>query len=349
MPGPAAQHHVDRLAAVPVGQLQRRPAGGLLQVAVAPAQQADQHRVEVHPGPGQPVLVPGALPGLPVRVPAQHARLDQRGQPGGEHLPGRADPPAQVVEAPDPGEDLAQHQQRPLLPDQLQGAGDRAGVGVVPQRFGYRHASRLSSLDRPSKCGEAGSVSRTQGSSGDWPARAVRDDRGAAGRAAAGTPGRLRRGAGLPGRPVAGQRVPAVLHRDRLAADRRAGPPADRRRPGPPRRWCWRWPAPRWSAWPTRPVVDGGRAVELGVVVADRWQRHGLGWPLCAAGARARRWRAACRCCARTRCRTTPGSAGMLRRRWPDGAPRYGDGTLVWELPLRASWHDTTGPAARER
>jgi hypothetical protein len=28
--------------------------------------------------------------------------------------------------------------------------------------------------------------------------------------------------------------------------------------------------------------------------------------------------------------------ARILRRRWPDGAPRFADGTLVWELPLRA-------------
>jgi hypothetical protein len=28
--------------------------------------------------------------------------------------------------------------------------------------------------------------------------------------------------------------------------------------------------------------------------------------------------------------------AKILRRRWPDGAPRFADGTLVWELPLRA-------------
>jgi hypothetical protein len=28
--------------------------------------------------------------------------------------------------------------------------------------------------------------------------------------------------------------------------------------------------------------------------------------------------------------------AKILRRRWPDGAPRFVDGTLVWELPLRA-------------
>jgi RimJ/RimL family protein N-acetyltransferase len=29
-------------------------------------------------------------------------------------------------------------------------------------------------------------------------------------------------------------------------------------------------------------LVDDGRAVELGVVLADRWQRRGLGWQLCA-------------------------------------------------------------------
>jgi hypothetical protein len=28
--------------------------------------------------------------------------------------------------------------------------------------------------------------------------------------------------------------------------------------------------------------------------------------------------------------------AKILRRRWPDGTPRFADGTLVWELPLRA-------------
>jgi RimJ/RimL family protein N-acetyltransferase len=82
-------------------------------------------------------------------------------------------------------------------------------------------------------------------------------------------------------------------------------------------------------------VVDGGRAVELGVVVADRWQRHGLGWPLCAAALTP----ALLRGVPVLRAHTLPDNArvaAMLRRRWPQGAPRYDDGTRVWELPLRA-------------
>ncbi|HYT10070.1 MAG TPA: hypothetical protein VEL73_05350 [Mycobacteriales bacterium] len=54
MSGPAAQRDVHRLAAVAVGQLDRRPAARLVQVAVAPAQQRDQHRVEVQARLGQP-------------------------------------------------------------------------------------------------------------------------------------------------------------------------------------------------------------------------------------------------------------------------------------------------------
>ena len=93
-------------------------------------------------------------------------------------------------------------------------------------------------------------------------------------------------------------------------------------------------------------LVDGGRAVELGVVVADRWQRRGLGWPLCAAALAP----ALARGIPVLRARTLPDNARVgkiLRRRWPEGAPRFDDGTLIWELPLRAE--NVTGPAALER
>jgi acetyltransferase len=82
-------------------------------------------------------------------------------------------------------------------------------------------------------------------------------------------------------------------------------------------------------------LVDDGRAVELGVVLADRWQRRGLGWQLCAAALVP----ALARGVPVLRAHTLPDNARvakMLRRRWPDGAPRFADGTLVWELPLRA-------------
>jgi acetyltransferase len=82
-------------------------------------------------------------------------------------------------------------------------------------------------------------------------------------------------------------------------------------------------------------LVDDGRAVELGVVLADRWQRRGLGWQLCAAALVP----ALIRGVPVLRAHTLPENARVaksLRRRWPDGAPRFTDGTLVWELPLRA-------------
>lgn len=93
-------------------------------------------------------------------------------------------------------------------------------------------------------------------------------------------------------------------------------------------------------------LVDGGAAVELGVVVADRWQRRGLGWPLCAAALAP----ALARGVPILRAHTLADNARvatMLRRRWPGAGPRFDDGTLIWELPLRPEY--VTGAAARER
>jgi RimJ/RimL family protein N-acetyltransferase len=81
-------------------------------------------------------------------------------------------------------------------------------------------------------------------------------------------------------------------------------------------------------------LVDGGRAVELGVVLADRWQRRGLGWQLCAAALVP----ALVRGVPVLRAHTLPDNARVariLRRQWPESSPRFADGTLVWELPLR--------------
>lgn len=80
-------------------------------------------------------------------------------------------------------------------------------------------------------------------------------------------------------------------------------------------------------------VLDGGRAVELGVVVADRWQRRGLGRPLCAAALAP----AVAAGVPLLRAHTQPDNARvarMLRRGWPAHRPRLDDGALVWELPL---------------
>jgi GNAT superfamily N-acetyltransferase len=88
-------------------------------------------------------------------------------------------------------------------------------------------------------------------------------------------------------------------------------------------------------------IVDGGAAVELGVVVADSWQRRGLGWPLADAALAP----ALAGGVSTFRAHTLADNARvarMLRRRWPAATPRFDDGTLVWEMEL-------TGPVARER
>lgn len=103
MAGAAVQDQVDGLAAAGVGDVEGRAAGGLVEVAVAPAQQRDEHGVEVEAGVGQPVLEAGTAAGLAVRVAAQDAGVDERAEAGGEHLARGADAAVQVVEAAHPG------------------------------------------------------------------------------------------------------------------------------------------------------------------------------------------------------------------------------------------------------
>ena len=81
-----------------------------------------------------------------------------------------------------------------------------------------------------------------------------------------------------------------------------------------------------------------GDTVELGVVVADAWQRHGLGWPLADAALFPTTATV-------LRAHTLPDNARvarMLRRRFPGARSRFDDGTLVWDISL-------IGPVARER
>ena len=75
------------------------------------------------------------------------------------------------------------------------------------------------------------------------------------------------------------------------------------------------------------------RIVEIGVVVADAWQRIGLGPRLTAVvldlaaarGATAVRVHALAENAVVSR---------LLRRRWPDCSPSFEDATLTWTLPL---------------
>jgi ribosomal protein S18 acetylase RimI-like enzyme len=75
------------------------------------------------------------------------------------------------------------------------------------------------------------------------------------------------------------------------------------------------------------------RTVELGVVVADGWQRRGLGPRL----AREALDLAAARGATTLLVHALADNARvprMLRRRWPDSPPASEHGTLVWYLPL---------------
>ena len=75
-----------------------------------------------------------------------------------------------------------------------------------------------------------------------------------------------------------------------------------------------------------------GTAVELGIVIADRWQRRGLGWPLADAALAPALDRVST-----LRAHTLADNARvtrMLQRRWPAARPRFDDGTLVWDIDL---------------
>ncbi|MFL6130467.1 MAG: GNAT family N-acetyltransferase [Mycobacteriales bacterium] len=79
--------------------------------------------------------------------------------------------------------------------------------------------------------------------------------------------------------------------------------------------------------------LGDGVTVELGVVVADRWQRRGLGPRLTrsvlelamARGARQVRIHALAE---------NDRVARLVRRSWPDGVPTRDGPVLVWDLPL---------------
>ena len=90
-----------------------------------------------------------------------------------------------------------------------------------------------------------------------------------------------------------------------------------------------------------------GVTVELGVVVADRWQRRGLGPRLARAVLEPARDRGA----RRVRLHALAENdrvARLVRRSWPDAVPTRDGTVLVWELALPVG-AEPTGPAARGR
>jgi len=113
-----------------VGEHHRRAVGG--RVAVAPALQADEDRPEVAPLVREQILVAGG-PFL-VAATLEDALVAQPCEPVAEDVAGDAEARLELLEAPRPAEGVAQDEQRPAVPDDLQGPGDRAVLVVVGAR-----------------------------------------------------------------------------------------------------------------------------------------------------------------------------------------------------------------------
>src|ERR1700760_1661690 len=75
---------------------------------------------------GEQVLMAFALPSFAIGLALQHAVLDERGESFAEQGPRAADVGEELLEAARAVKRLAEHQQRPPLPDDVQGALDRA-------------------------------------------------------------------------------------------------------------------------------------------------------------------------------------------------------------------------------
>src|SRR4051812_1754135 len=130
---------LDDLSAGPAGDLRdqavpaavledQRGALGACEMLIAPAQQGQDDRIELSAGGGEVVLearrVVAVLPAL------EDPGGDQRAEPGGQGVPRCSGAPDHLVEAVVAEKDLADGEQRPLLADDLEGAGDGADAGL---------------------------------------------------------------------------------------------------------------------------------------------------------------------------------------------------------------------------
>jgi GNAT superfamily N-acetyltransferase len=150
-----------RLAAVAVGEDDRRPRWRG-RVPVSPLHQGHHDVVEVPSLVGQPVLVAAALAAFLVGDLAQQSLADETGKPVAEDLPGRLGAPLHVTEPADTAEGLTQDEEGPLLTDEADRGADRAVGRVVVQFPGVSHTRMLDLFDRLSNPGDARSVNRTQ-------------------------------------------------------------------------------------------------------------------------------------------------------------------------------------------
>ena len=102
-------------------------------MAVRPAHQPDDHRIEVERALGQAVLVPVGVGAVADAV--EHPVGDELAQPVGEDVARDAEVALQLAVAADAEEPLAQDQERPAVAEdvdrELDGVARRAGRRVV--------------------------------------------------------------------------------------------------------------------------------------------------------------------------------------------------------------------------
>jgi hypothetical protein len=104
---------------------QHRRADLVGQVLVAPVHQGDDDGVQVAARVGQVVLETGRV--LVITASLEDARADQRAETGRQGVARRTGAMHHLIKPAVAEEDLAHGEQGPLLADDVQGAGDRAG------------------------------------------------------------------------------------------------------------------------------------------------------------------------------------------------------------------------------
>src|ERR1700752_4252329 len=119
------QLHVQRLRAATVPD-HHGPSLGAGFPSVPPLHQYDQGREQVMAFFGEQVFMAFTLAGFAISLAVQHAVLDERGESLTEQGSRTADVGEELLEAGRAVKRLAEHQQRPLLPDDVEGALDRA-------------------------------------------------------------------------------------------------------------------------------------------------------------------------------------------------------------------------------
>src|ERR1043166_578518 len=127
----ADDDRIEHLAAIAVLE-QHRPPPFAEHVRVAPANEREQHRLQVEALGREPILV--AAWALLVRHAAQHPETHQLAQAVGEHVAGDAEAPLELLEPAHPQEAVAQDQDGPAVADHGDRASDRTGFAleVVP-------------------------------------------------------------------------------------------------------------------------------------------------------------------------------------------------------------------------